>query len=391
MRSDVVAIDRVNNLAREGALTAASAFERLSGEPVRVDSTDLEVIQRARLDRRYETSEYVGAHASFSGPTDGTAVFAMARSDASTIASSVGTDSDGPNPVFASIGPVVADGFGEVITATTGSMGDLAAPTSVDTYRARMIPESAKHDEWLVTLTTEFKLPEDAVRLEIVLVPDAGVLSTAGGSRGQVTSVAERLSTIGELTEAGAETAAEHVSRMTGLDASVTVRGITFAEIKSMMDDLEPGLAVGTVIEIEETSNGYFALLFDERAATTVADAVLPDMIGDSPIWAGMGQSAISEIGNVITSGFIDGWSDAMDGTLAHSPPYFVADDRIALISSLSPEVSVEEIAGFMVDTEITLGGGSVDGTFHGVPTRDGLNLALNQLMFQPLQGEQDA
>lgn len=381
MSTDLVALDRVNTLAREGAANTASAIERLTGEPARAALTDIRITRRESLDRRYETSDYVGVHADFSGHVDGTAVIAMESSDAKTVAKAVGAEEGLIDSGLESMGSMAASSFVDVIANAAGSSIELEPPELVDTDRARLIPESAKYDEWIVTITSEFELPERVLGLEVVIVPEQYSVVTAMDPSDGGTAAVEKLVAIGELTRDGAESAAEHVSMMTGFDASVSVSRIRFAPIESIVEASDSGLAVGTVFELEETPEGYFALLFDEEAATRVADAMLPDGIGDKPTWAGMGQSAISELGNIVTSGFIDGWADAMGGTLAHSPPSFVADDRVALLSSLTSDLATDEVAGVIVDAEVILEGGAVGCTLHALPTRDGLELALDRIV----------
>lgn len=385
MSTELVALGRFNELARFGARKTANALEQLTGQPARAPMTDVRLTRRETLDQRFACEEYVGVHVAFSGHVDGTAVIAMPERDVSAVASALGAEGDLVESGLESVGNLAASGFVDVIANSSGTSIELEPPYVVDRDEESLLP-LADGVEWVVTITSEFELLECVLDLDVVLLPDTDSLMGALEPTGGRTAI-DRLIAIGELTREGASNAAGHVSMMTGLDANVSVSRVRFAPVEAMVEAADADLAVGTVFELRETPNGYFALLFDEPAAKRVADAMVPDGIGDNPDWEGMGKSAISELGNIVTSGFIDGWADAMGGTIAHSPPAFVADDRRAIVSSLVADLAAAEVAGVIVDAEVSLDEGSVACTLHTLPTRDGLEVALERIEDLPTHG----
>ena len=379
MSTDLVALGRFNELARQGAQQTAESLEQLTGKPARSPVTDVRLTRRDTLGRRFATDDYVGVHAGFKGHFDGTAVIALASNDVELIAESLGAEDELVDSGLESIGNIAASGFIDVIANAVGTSINLEPPELVDTKQRSLIPSGEDTDDWVVTITSEFELLDRVIDLDVVLVPASTSILNAVDQEADTNTI-NRLTTIGELTREGAANAADHVGMMTGLDAEVSVSRVRFAPVESIIEVTEPGFAVGTVFELQELPNGYFALLFDQEAATMVADAMLPGGLEDEPDWEGMGKSAISELGNIVTSGFIDGWADAMGGTVAHSPPSFVADDRRALISTLVGELAAAETAGVIVDAEMSIDSGSVACTLHALPTRSGLETALETI-----------
>lgn len=379
MSTELAALNRFNRLASQGAQQTAAALERLLDQTTRAPVTDVRLTQRSTLARRFDQDEFVGVQAGFDGCVDGTAVIAMSSADVEAIAASLGADDDLIESGLESVGNIAASGFIDVIANAAGSTITLEPPRLVTGAEEQLVPAGPVDSDWILTITSEFELIDRVLELAVVLVPDSSSVLRAVETDDH-TPVIDRVTTIGELTQEGAANAAEHVEMMTGLDATVSISRIRFAPVESMMAVTPADTAVGTVFKLESVPNGYFALLFDEPAAIRVAEAMIPGGLDEDPTWEAMGQSAISELGNIVTSGFIDGWANAMDGTIPHSPPSFVADDRRAIVSSLVSNLASEDAAGVVADAEVTVDNGSIACTLHTLPTRDGLDAALQRI-----------
>lgn len=375
MSTELATLSRFNQIASKGARQTASALEELTGEPAAAPVTDIRLTRRNALKRRFDAEAYAGVHAGFSGHLDGTALVAMPQQDVQSIATALGAEDELIDSSLQSVGNIATSGYVDCIADAADSIITLDPPTIVDDG-SPLIPANTS-DEWVLTITSSFELMDRVLDLEVVLLPDSSTLFDSAPVR---SSAIERLAAIGELTDEGAANAAEHLEMMTGLPATVSVSRIRFAPVEGAVGVASADAAVGTVFELREQPHGYFALLFDEQAATAVADAMVPDGLDGQPDWTGMGKSAISELGNVVTSGFIDGWANAMGGTIAHSPPTFVADDRRAVVSSLVSRLPDAGTSSVIVDAEISLDGGSVACSLHTLPTRDGLEHALKRV-----------
>jgi chemotaxis protein CheC len=71
-----------------------------------------------------------------------------------------------------------------------------------------------------------------------------------------------------------------------------------------------------------EPPHGYILFLFSAQSAKKLATGMLPES-GDvsSKGFSDMERSAVQEIGNIMTSGFIDGWANVLNTTIDISTP----------------------------------------------------------------------
>jgi chemotaxis protein CheC len=96
---------------------------------------------------------------------------------------------------------------------------------------------------------------------------------------------------------------------------------------------------------------------------------MMGDMAGAEPSAEGfsdMERSAIQEIGNIMTSGFIDGWANVLDTTIDMSTPSFIFGPASDIVDEMGgwPD---EEIA-FVVDSHIVASDADVEVTVYTFP-----------------------
>jgi len=134
---------------------------------------------------------------------------------------------------------------------------------------------------------------------------------------------------------------------------------------------------VGSVFEMNGLPSGYFLLLFDEPSANSVASAMMP---GDSDINDSMLKSAIEELGNILTSGFIDGWANTLQTTIDHSPPEYVRDTGAKVIHDVVGRLDGDQEYAFAIDSAIEIGGRETQCRIYVLPDRDELTQALDEI-----------
>jgi chemotaxis protein CheY-P-specific phosphatase CheC len=82
---------------------------------------------------------------------------------------------------------------------------------------------------------------------------------------------------------------------------------------------------------------------------------MLPD--GVEPGDGEMTEEAIKELGNIITSGFIDGWANTLQSSIEHSPPEFVRDAGSETIRMVRRRLSKQQEYAFTIETTIEIEG----------------------------------
>jgi chemotaxis protein CheC len=186
----------------------------------------------------------------------------------------------------------------------------------------------------------------------------------------------ESFTAFSDMIADGAEQASADISAMTGTETSVEVSRLSFVPIEGVPMQLDDTTRTGVVLEFEGTPSGYIAILFDEPSSERIASALLPG----ADAGAAMRQSAIQEIGNIITSGFVDGWANRLETTIEISPPQFVKDLGPAIIDPLATELAQQQDYAFLIDSTIRTADQEFTCDIYALPNEKELHDALDQL-----------
>lgn len=143
------------------------------------------------------------------------------------------------------------------------------------------------------------------------------------------------LGTFYRMASEGAGLAAGRLTHMTGVDTRVGVTRLNFirgSEIRSEFDEGSPKVAVR--VETESGLDGTSMVVFDRENALRICRTLVPEDMGADDEFDEMNASAVTEVGQIMNSGFIDGWADVLETVIDLSPPDFIegetADDFLA-------------------------------------------------------------
>ncbi|MFB6134335.1 MAG: chemotaxis protein CheC [Halanaeroarchaeum sp.] len=288
----------------------------------------------------------------FTGALDGRALLVFDAETASHIADRMGG------------GALETDALRELTNIMTSSFVDgwaahLEEPIDISTPRALegdapLIPPGDDIDGHSFVFHSTIQLVADGSTCEYFLVPEPeGFLSsirkaTAKSMRADVEI--EELTAFLKLTAAGGETVANQLETMTGIDADVAVSQLNFVPVEDVPTVIDETQYLGTVFQFEGPLSGLLAIMFEADSADLVADAMMPGG-GDS---AELRRSAIKELGNITASGFIDGWANAMGGTIDHSVPDFVDDMGRAILDAIAVRLGQTETFAAVFDVTVT-------------------------------------
>ncbi len=126
------------------------------------------------------------------------------------------------------------------------------------------------------------------------------------------------LETYNELARTGAESAAQALSEMTGMETRVDVTGVSLLSPSDLEYEFADREFAGVSVGLGEPLSGETVLAFDEGGRTAITETLVPV---DDPERA---QGAVVEVGNIMANGFISGWADHLDTTVKPSPPEYV-------------------------------------------------------------------
>ena len=96
-----------------------------------------------------------------------------------------------------------------------------------------------------------------------------------------------------------------------------------------------------------------------------------------------MHESAIEELGNVMTSGFIDGWANVLQTAVDHSPPEVVHDMGRAIMDPLAARVGMNQDHAFIIESTMRTDEIEFESEIHALPDEEELRAALDDLLVE--------
>jgi chemotaxis protein CheC len=145
-----------------------------------------------------------------------------------------------------------------------------------------------------------------------------------------------KLNLFNQMAKEGANTVADHLNQMTGMETEMEITKINFLEIEDIKTHVGHEKQVGTHIELTEPPHGYILFLFNAGSAKKLAAGMLSDSADvSSNGFSDMERSAVQEIGNIMTSGFIDGWANVLNTTIDISTPKFTYGAGSKMVGNL--------------------------------------------------------
>jgi chemotaxis protein CheC len=92
-------------------------------------------------------------------------------------------------------------------------------------------------------------------------------------------------------------------------------------------------------------------------------------------------KSAIQELGNIVTSGFVDGWANVLQQTVDHTPPRLVHDMGQAIIDPLAAQLGRHQRHAFIIDSKMQTDELAFECEITALPNEQELRNALDQLV----------
>ncbi|PSP32349.1 chemotaxis protein [Halobacteriales archaeon QH_10_67_22] len=178
-----------------------------------------------------------------------------------------------------------------------------------------------------------------------------------------------KLELFNEMAKEGASNVSNHLNQMAGLNTEIEVSKINFLDMEDVKTHLGEHEQVGIYIQLQEPPHGYVLFMLDPKGSKRLAQGMVGDMGGGEAadgLFTDMERSAMQEIGNIMTSGFIDGWANVLDTTIDMSTPSFIFGPASDIVDKMGgwPD---EEIA-FVIDSRIVATDTDVDVTVYTFP-----------------------
>ncbi|WP_049987008.1 chemotaxis protein CheC [Halobellus rufus] len=388
MNLDVQSLRTFSRLARSGAEQAAGSLTTLTGFDARVAVTKVEMATRADVEREFRERDLVTVHIGFSGAIEGRTVLAFDRDRAVTLVDALvpGAAAEPESELATSglkeLGNIMLGGFIDGWADFLGEGIDITTPTYVELDAGRSlqdaVDEPAVDAEQVLAFRNHLETVDEEAGFYIYMLPTRESVETIVDAAGEADDAipVETFTSFSQMISEGAGQASEDLTAMTGIETDVDVSRLSFVPVEGVPMELTDEARRGVVLEFSGTPSGYIAILFDEESAESVADALMPGMEAD----AAMRQSAIQEIGNIVTSGFLDGWANALETTIEISPPTYVDDIASAIVDPLVTELARTQDYAFLIDSAIVTPDETFTCDIYALPDERELRAAFDQL-----------
>ena len=387
MKLDLRALGTFNRLAHEGAEHAAESLGTLTKTEPRVETTSIDLVAVEDMGDGFGSQELVGVRIGFEGAIVGQAVLAVHPQGARTLVESLPGESD-PGVTesrMAEVGNILIGGFLDGWGDYLGRGIDITPPTYVEGTGSEIVLEGSPTDverDQVFAFTSEIEAETGAVEVFIYLLPEADTFEelVAGPRGGNAVPVPlDKLIVFNHMTKEGASRASDNITTLTGIETSVEVSNLSFVPVEAISGRVDDETHVGVVIECLGLPGGYVVILFDEPSARTVAEELVPTPIEGEEIGE-MHKSAIKEIGNIMTSGFIDGWANVLESTIDITPPKFVHDEGPEIFDPIASRISRSQEFAFVIDSTLVTTDRQISCNIYSLPDEDQLARALNSL-----------
>ncbi|ELY42161.1 chemotaxis protein CheC [Natronorubrum tibetense] len=399
MKLDVNALGTFYRMAREGAGLAAGRLTHMTEVETQVGVTKLNFMRGREIRRDFEdANEKVAVRVKLTGAIEGYSMVVFERENALRVVETLLAESDSKTDIdveagefdemtqsaVTEVGHIMNSGFIDGWADVLETVIDVSTPEFVEGVTAEPffadIDETPDQDDLALLFQSSIETVGTEVGFSHYLFP----------KRESMAALLERLRTSGgieydkldgfdRMAERGAEEVAKTATTLTGIDTSVEIRRLNFVSLEAIPEQVADETLVGVAFEFDGMPSGYLLFLFDEESAHEIVDAMVP-MEVDEDGFGEMGTSAIKELGNIMASGFLDGWANVLDTTIDHSTPEFIHDMGAAAVDPVIIQLGENQEFAFVFDTVVMADGREFDCEVYAIPDENDLERALNNL-----------
>ena len=144
-----------------------------------------------------------------------------------------------------------------------------------------------------------------------------------------------KLSLITQLIQDGAEQVAGSLATLAGVEACVEIKSLSFVQPDDIVTEMGSGEIHSARIRLTEPPYGVFLMTFSTETAAEIARLMTGTPVEGE--FTQMQDSALQEMCNILTSGFIDGIANTLETTInMETPTVEAADASVVADAALS-------------------------------------------------------
>jgi chemotaxis protein CheC len=191
-----------------------------------------------------------------------------------------------------------------------------------------------------------------------------------------------QLNTLREVTGIGVKTATAALEQMLNrrIDIAVPdIKVVSLAEVPDFLGGAEKEI-VGLHLKMLGEFSGSILLKFSVETAHVLVNTLLDEGGSDKTIISELGESALKEIGNIITNTYLNIIAQMLEVNTFPSVPHFARDMLGAIIDFMLIEISCLSDYALVIKTQFEASNLEIEGDFLIFPDEKSLNLLYESL-----------
>lgn len=191
-----------------------------------------------------------------------------------------------------------------------------------------------------------------------------------------------QLDALKEVGNIGAGNAANALSLMLQKKVDITVPHVKVIPISDVPDTLggPEAIVVGILLRVEGPVAGSIMFLLPQKEAFELIDLLMHKKKGSTSDFGEIEQSALREIGNILTGSYLNALANMTRLTLLPSVPAVAMDMLGSVLSIVLAEASQFGDYALLIETEFLDGKDGVTSQFFFVPEIDSLPIIFQSL-----------
>lgn len=191
-----------------------------------------------------------------------------------------------------------------------------------------------------------------------------------------------QLDALKEIGNIGAGNAANALSLMLNKKVDITIPQIKVIPLEEVPDTLggPENIVVGILLRVEGSAPGSVMFLLPERQALDLVDMLMGRKKGTNQTFGELEQSALKEVGNILTGSYLNALANFTKLSLLPSIPAIAKDMLGSILSIVLAEIGQFSDYALLIETEFIDGEDGINSQFFLVPEPDSLAIILESL-----------
>lgn len=192
----------------------------------------------------------------------------------------------------------------------------------------------------------------------------------------------QQLDALREISNVGMGHAASALSQLTGKTIHLEVPRVLVtdtANLRAFMGDTERPV-VGIYLRMLGNAQGNILMVFPRENAIRILEQLLPQKVSGIEPLSDLELSALTEVGNILASAYLNALGEMLRMTLIPSVPHLCIDSVGRLIDNALAEFGPVGGLTLMLDTEFFSKDERVSGQFYLLPAHSSLEVILTAL-----------